>query len=499
MLRRRSVLLAGAAAAALTAAGPAVARPRGNWDRLRASLQGDVLVPGDAGYDKARQSHFLQFDYLRPQAVAFCETPADVRKALSFAHWHDLHTVPRSGGHSYAGYSTNEGLILDVSRLNRTTVGASTVTLGPGAQQVDALAAVDAHGLALPSGLCPTVCPGGFLQGGGIGWLTRRAGVATDRLVSADVVLADGRFVHCSEYEHPDLFWALRGGGGGNFGVVTRFEVRPIKIPTMVNYNLTWPWEQAATVIEAWQDWMIGGSRDLGGALGIQWVDAGTGHPDVLVYGGFAGNRAAFDQQLAALVSAVGTQPTTSAVAEKPYRQAMMQWYGCQDLDTSQCHRIGYLPESQLPRQTYSLDRNRMVSRAIPAEGIRTILDNFTAAPRAGQFRYISIFALGGAANDLPRDATAYVHRTTELYVANVVGLSSPTATEDDRTAARAWVTSAFDAIDPYSNGEGYQNFIDSLLDGWQSAYYAENYARLSQVKRSYDPERFFRFAQAIR
>lgn len=504
MLTRRALLRAGASTAVIAtaggigAAGVVAAGPGIDWERLRRSMRGDVVLPNDNGYGLARQSHFVQFDNLRPKAVAFCETTEDVQAALRFARDYDLRTAPRSGGHSYGGYSTTDGVILDVSRLNHTSVGTSTVTVGPGAQQVDALTAVSPYGLSLVSGLCPTVCPGGFLQGGGIGWQTRKFGLAADQMVAAEIVLADGRVVTCSEQQHPDMFWALRGGGGGNFGVVTQYQVRPIQAPTMVNYNLTFPWESAPALLAAWQDWMIGGDRNLGGALGLQWTDAGTGRPEVLVYGGYLGTKAGLERQLAALEAAAGTPPATKAVEELPYFDAMMQWYGCADLTVDQCHRLGYTPEAMLPRQTFFLDRSRLVSRKIPAAGVDDLVTAFTANPRAGQFRFLSVFAVGGAVNDLSRTATAYVHRTSELYLAYAVGLAKPDATEEDRAAATNWVSGGFNALDPYSNGEGYQNFIDPLLPDWRSAYYAENYRALVAVKRTYDPDHFFHFAQGI-
>ncbi|WP_052489393.1 FAD-binding oxidoreductase [Streptomyces sp. 150FB] len=470
-----------------------------NWAALRKHLTGDLVLPSDTGYDQAHQLSMGQFDVVRPRAVAYCESERDVQTVLAFARDHALHTVPRSGGHSFGGYSTSPGVVLDVSRLNQVRVRPSTVVLGPGVQQVDALEALSPLGLSLVGGLCPNVCAGGFLQGGGIGLGTRKFGMASDRLVSASVVLADGRTVRASETEHPDLFWALRGGGGGNFGVVTSYEVTPTRIPSIVNYNVGFPWDSAREVIRAWQHWIVDGSRDNGAALGIQYGDAGTGVPDVLAHGGWFGSKEELDKQLDAFVADVGLAPISRSVEEKPYGDGMMEWYGCADLTVKECHRVGYTPEAKLPRQNFSADRNRMYSEAIPDDGLDRMLAAFVANRRSGQFRFLSFFALGGVANEVDRSATAYVHRTTQFFAGFSLGLLDPAYTEEDRTTAVTWIDAAFDTLGAYSLHESYQNFIDPALVDWQKSYYDENYRRLAEVKRSYDPDRFFRFAQGIR
>jgi FAD/FMN-containing dehydrogenase len=507
VINRRALLRAGASAAVLAAGAgstgvaalAAVRRPRIDWERLRRSIRGDVVLPGDANYDQARLSDFTQFDHIRPQAAAFCETTQDVQAVLRFARDNDLHTAVRSGGHSFAGYSTTNGLILDVSRLNQIGFGTSTVSLGPGTQQIDALAAAAPRGVSLVGGLCPTVCAGGFLQGGGIGWATRKFGMGADRVVAAEVVLADGRVVQASEHQHPDLFWALRGGGGGNFGVVTGYQVRPVQAPRMVNYNLTWPWEKATAVLAAWQHWIVGNDRSLGGEMALLWPDAGTGTPSVMVYGGYLGAKDALDSLVAALESAVGSPAATKDIQDLTYHDAMLQWYGCASFSVDECHRVGYLPDAKIPRQNYFWDRNRFTSREIPSGGLDQLVSAFTVNPRPGQFRVLALFAAGGAANDVHRTATAYVHRTSQLFVHYAAALNTPTASEEDKAAATAWIANGFATADRYSNGESYLNFTDPQLRDWKTAYYAENYPRLAAVKRGYDPEHFFTFAQGIR
>ncbi|WP_432001291.1 FAD-binding oxidoreductase [Streptomyces sioyaensis] len=512
MLNRRTTLRLGAGAAVGAIGGGVIAgtatavtsriasrgRTGPDWSRLGTHLSGDLVLPTDAAYEQARRLAIGQFDAIRPQAVAYCATERDVRTTLAFAQDNALRLVPRSGGHSFAGYSTTPGVVLDVSRLNSVRLSKNTVVMGPGVQQVDALTKLAPSGVSLASGLCPGVCPGGFVQGGGMGWQTRKFGMASDRLISARVVLADGRAVTASATEHRDLFWALRGGGGGNFGVVTRFELRPTHVPTFVNFNLTWPWEAAQRVIAAWQRWVIEGPRDLGTGLGLQWLDAGTGRPYLLVYGGWLGTPGRFTPVLDALVADVGSAPATRGVEEQTFQKAMMSYYRCADLTPDQCHTVGYSPEAKLPRTNYAIDRSRLFSAAIPDTGVEKALEAFTANPRAGQFRFVNFFALGGAAKEPGRRDTAFVHRDTEFHVGYSLGLNDPKYTPEDEQAGQAWADNGFQAIDPYSNGESYQNFIDPSLTDWQSAYYGENYAKLRAVKKKYDRHRLFSFAQGI-
>jgi FAD/FMN-containing dehydrogenase len=476
------------------------ARPAA-WELLRGSLRGDLVTPNDARYDRARVAYWGRFDGVLPSAVAFCATPADVAACLAFCQDHDIPAVQRSGGHSLGGYSTTEGLVIDVSRMSqaravRSSGGEVTAILGPGARQVDSLTALWQDGVVLPGGLCPTVSAGGFVSGGGFGWTTRRYGMACDHVLAAEVVLADGRVVRCSESVEPELFWALRGAGGGNFGVITEYEMRPRRIPTMVSYMLRWPWDAAAAVVAAWQQWIIEAPDELGAALSVTLPDGEAATVDLA--GGWLGDPAVLERHLDALVAAVGRPPVMRTTEEASYRDAMMKAFGLVDTTAAQRQWIGQNPDAVIPRQHFAVDRSVLMERAIPDPGIGDVLAALERDPRPGQVRLLSFFALGGQANRVARNASAYVHRDAQFYLAFWVGLDRDLPDGDDRRAAEAWADDGFAVIDRYSSGEAYQNFIDPRLDDWRNAYYAENYARLAEVKRTYDPHGFFRFAQSI-
>jgi FAD/FMN-containing dehydrogenase len=498
VLTRRTLLGGGLALAGLGLAGQAGASGRGgpDWDRLRACLSGDLVLPADAAYPVAKQLDSGYFDTIDPQGVAYCETVADVRTTLSFAQYNDLHVAVRSGGHSGAGWSTTTGVVLDTSRLNGLTQGPSTVTIGPGAHGVDAVGALSAQGLALVTGSCPTVAAGGYIQGGGFGPLSRKYGMACDRLVSADVVLTDGTVVRADATHNPDLYWALRGGGGGNFGVVTRYEVRPIAISRITSFTLSFAFAAAQQVIAAYQQWMLAAPDDLEANLTV--LKAGPA-PTVLVSGSWQGtDPAGVNTYLDALVSAAGTTPASRTVTDLSYRDHMMRTFQCADKTTEQCHRVGDNPEALLPRHTFASGRGRMISEPLPSAGIDEALAAFTAVGATNQFSVMNLSWLAGMVNRVGRTDTAYVHRNTLALLGFTATLPTSTPSADDEAAVAAWTAGGMAVADRYGNGENYQNTVDARLTDWRAAYYAENYPRLTRVKRRYDPTTFFRFPQAI-
>ncbi|MBT2383723.1 FAD-binding oxidoreductase [Streptomyces sp. ISL-11] len=509
MISRRTIVGAGAGlgAVGVLAAGAAGLPVLGSafatgspWTRLREKLTGDLVLPSDANYAVAKQLQLSQYDVIAPQAIAYCETGADVAACVRFAQDQHLAATARSGGHSFAGYSTTPGLVIDVSRLNGVRTGRSTVRLGPGCQGVDVVTALDPYGIQVAGGTCPTVAAGGWLLGGGLGPHARKFGMGCDRLVSAQVVLADGTLKRCSEHENADLFWALRGGGGGNFGIVTEYEVRPTQLPSMVVFSLVFPWAAAADTIQAWQRWIASGARELAAELFVQLSTddpAGT-EPTVQVSGTYAGTSAECDLAVGKLLAAVGHQPVSREATELPYRAGMMKVFGCADKSVPQCHRVGYSPQAQLPRDNFVTGRNLYFTGPWTRQATQEALAAFGADIQKGQYRFLGFFAYGGQINTVDPKATAFVHRDVLFETDYQIGLTTPAPAQPAKDAAQAWVNGGYAALDPYSNHRSYQNYMDPALRNWREAYYGQNYARLRSVKRTYDPHGFFRFAQGI-
>ncbi|WP_330297742.1 FAD-binding oxidoreductase [Streptomyces sp. NBC_00503] len=504
MQSRRTILRAGAGLAlTATAVGvgtlPVFADATGSgtgWAGLAARIQGDIVLPVDSGYNAAKELQIAAFDAVHPQAIAYPETPQDVQALVNYARTNGISVRVRSGGHNFNGWSTGEGLVIDTSRLNHATVGTSTVKIGPGLQSIDALHALAPYNKQVIAGTCPTVAPGGFISGGGIGFQTRKFGLGSDRLRSAQIVLADGRLIRASETSYSDLFWALRGSGGGNFGVVTEFEVAPIDAPRMVFFSTMWAWDKAEQVFAAWQTWQLNASVNLGSALIYNLPDAAPGNvPMVIITGGYHGPESEAQAALAQLTSLVGAQPTSTFASDLPYADAMKTAYGCGDLTQEQCHREGTGAEAHLHRTAFQRDAYRMFNQPFTPSQISTVLSTLDSNRVAGQRRVVHCMAVGGNANNVSPTATAYVHRQANFVIGYVGQLDAPTP--ESEAAASAFVQTGADVLNPISNG-AYVNFPGSSLPDWATQYYGDNYLRLKKVKKAYDPNNFFRHPRSI-
>ncbi|MYV98437.1 FAD-dependent oxidoreductase [Streptomyces sp. SID3343] len=471
-----------------------------DWASLAEALSGDAVRPGDSGYGLAVQLQIAEYDDVSPACVVYCADEQDVRTGLAFAAAHDVPLRLRSGGHSFAGWSTSPGLVLDLSRLAHVRTDGRTVHLGPGTQAVDALATLWPHGLAVANGMCPTVAAGGFVSGGGNGPQSRRFGLACDALVSARVVLADGRVLRCSADEHPDLFWALRGGGGGNFGAVVDFEVLARRIPHLVLFQLVWTGESAVDVLSAWQEWVLAAPDEASTSISLVLGDAAPGAPlTVVLIGTLMGPVEQARALIADLVARAGVEPVARVLLDESYYDSMMWLYGGGRTRTvEECHRVGTRPGAVLPRQQFQRERNRLFDRPLERAEIAALVRGFDADREADQTRFVNLTALGGAVNRVAPEATAYAHRDALFLVGHALLLPEAKPAADRAARAQSWVDRGFALLDPWSSGHSYVNFPDPHLTEWTRAYWGANHPRLLRVKRHYDPGGLFRLPQGI-
>jgi FAD/FMN-containing dehydrogenase len=504
---RRAILLAGGVLAGSLASGRvtggrvawvAGAKPtKADWAALRSSLSTRRLsLPGEAAYRHARQLFDPRFDTLRPAGVAYCGTPADVSACLSFARRFGLQARPRSGGHSYAGWSSvTGGLIIDVTPMSHFTVGSGTVAVGTGLDLMSFYNKLAAHGLAVPGGSCATVGIAGLALGGGVGVLSRQFGLTADHLTEVQIVTADGSVLTCNETTHSDLFWACRGGGGGNFGVATSFTFKTRALSHLVLFFLSWPWSQASRVVSAWQSWAPHAPGDLWANLHLGAAFGGT--PGVKVGGTCTGSTAKAAHLLQQLYALVGSSPSTSFLHTESFLDAMLIEAGCSGLTVPEC---GTGPGGQLGRVP-SFAKSDIFTKPLSAAGIGALLGGIERlggiAGAAGGAGSIAFDAFGGAINKVPADATAFVHRNALFQAQYYTSWNSPGAAAGV-ARQHAWLRSSYADVHPHASGQAYQNYIDPDLTDWRQAYYGANYARLAQVKASYDPTGFFRFPQAI-
>src|SRR5271165_3865512 len=317
--------------------GPGTKPTNADWNALRRSLSTHKLYqPGQPGYAFAHELFSPQFDYLKPAGVAYCKKNSDVAACLSFVTKFKLPVRMRSGGHSYGGWSSvNNGLIVDVSEMNSMSFGTNTVTVGTGIDLINFYGGLAARGKAVPGGSCPTVGIAGLTLGGGIGVLARIYGLTCDNLQSLDVVLADGSTVTCNSRSHSDLYWASRGGGGGNFGVATSMTFTTRNLRTLALFFLTWPWSQAARVVSAWQSWAPHAPDNLWSNMHLSAAFGGA--PSLNVGGSYVGSVAGARAQLAKLYHLVGTGPSFASVAQNSYLEAMLIEAGCATVPVHAC------------------------------------------------------------------------------------------------------------------------------------------------------------------
>ncbi len=485
-------------AAAAPAAGPGT----GDWMALRRALSTHNLVrPGQRSYPVAKELYDPRFDAKQPAGVAYCATPRDVSTCIAFVRKFGLQIAARSGGHSYGGWSsTNGGLIADVTALNSFRVSSGAVQVGTGLRLIDMYQRLAARGLAVPGGSCATVGVAGLTLGGGVGVLSRAFGLTSDNLEAVQLVTADGAVRTCTAAQNSDLFWASRGGGGGNFGIATSFTFRTRPLSQLVVFFLRWPWSHAARVISAWQSWAPAQPDALWSNLLLASAPHG-GTPVLQVGGTFLGGVAGCQQLLNRLYAAAGSRPSSGSPFQTSYFNAMMIMAGCASFSFSECHLPSQTKNGRLPRVP-SYAKSDFFTRKIPPAGIKALINGIErlravhGAP--GGSGGVGFDAFGGALNRVSPSATAFVHRNA-LFDAQYSTSWSAGGGGAGSARQQAWLRSFYAAMRPWASGQCYVNYIDPDLTNWRQAYYGANYPRLARIKAKYDPHQVFHFPQSIR
>jgi FAD/FMN-containing dehydrogenase len=338
----------------------------------------------------------------------------------------------------------------------------------------------------------------GLTLGGGVGVLGRKFGLTCDNLLSAQVVVADGSVLNCDVSHNPDLFWALRGGGGGNFGLVTSLSFRTHQIAMLSLFTLNWPWSIAIDVIDAWQKWAPESPDELwSNCLLLATSDKDYG-PIVRVNGVYVGDIGPLESLLQQLTSRIRATPISRYVSRNGLLESMMIEAGCYGMTVSECHLPSQDPHGRLQRVT-SAAKSDYFTNVIPHYGIDMLVNAIARRQASSILKEggIILDAFGGAINRVAPDATAFVHRNalfSAQYSANWNGSDPDTVV----VANYSWLTNTWQAMRQYASGGAYQNYIDQELTDWQSAYYGTNLSRLQSVKTTYDSGNLFKFGQSI-
>jgi FAD/FMN-containing dehydrogenase len=445
-----------------------------------AGFQGRLIGVQDADYDDARAVYNAMIDK-RPGMIARPTTLEDIAKIVALGRDQDLPLAIRGGGHNGAGLGTvDDGIVIDLTMFKDIQVDpvARTVRVGGGATWGEVDRATGKYGLATPSGIISTTGVGGLTLGGGLGHLTRRFGLSIDNLLEAEVVLADGSLARASADEHPDLFWALRGGGG-NFGVVTSFLFRLHEVGTIFGGPTFWPVEQSAEVMKAYREFLPGASRELNGFFAFHIVPPGPPFPEEIhlrevcgVIWCYLGSEEDATRAMAPLLDSV-PEPLMHGVGAMPHADLQGAFDGLYPRGEQWYWRADFVDE-------------------IPDEAVALHAKFGAQLPTAKSLMHL--YPIDGAAHDVDVADTAWGYRGSR-WSTTYAGVDPDPANVD---AIRRWSVDYSDALRPYTAGGGYVNMM--MEEGRERirAAYGPNYDRLARVKAIYDPHNTFRVNQNI-
>jgi FAD/FMN-containing dehydrogenase len=449
-------------------------------EALRGGFRGRIMEPGDADYDAARKLYNGMIDK-RPRVIAQCAGVADVIAAVNAGRETGVDVAVRCGGHNGPGLgSVDDGLVIDLSQLRGVIVDPKQSTAqvlgGTLLGEVDHAAA--AFGVAAPFGIISTTGVGGLTLGGGVGNLTRTLGLTVDNLIGADVVLADGSLVHASEEENADLFWALRGGGG-NFGVVTRFEFRLSPVAGVVAGPMLWSLDKAPETLGWYRDFMATAPETLNGWFAFLTVPPVDPFPEHLRL-----------QKMCGVLWCWAGRPEEADEVFAPARDRKPDLDGIQPMPLPVLNSAfdGLYPAGD---QWYW--RTDLV-KDIPDAAIEKHVEFAAALPTPQSTMHL--YPVDGAASRPGTGATAWPNRDAR-WNQTIVGVDPDPAKKDE---LREWAVAYWEALHPYSAGGTYVNMMmgDEAVDDRVRAAYGANYERLAQIKAKYDPDNFFHVNQNI-
>ena len=448
---------------------------------FKASLRGDLIQRSDERYEEARKLYNGMIDK-RPRLIARCVDVADVITAVNFGRDLDLLIAIRGGGHNGPGFgSCDDGLVIDLSMMKSVRVDPATrsVRVDPGCTSGDVDHATHAFGLAVPFGIVSTTGVAGLTLGGGTGYLTRKYGLTIDNLLEADVVLADGSFVTASQSLNPDLFWALRGGGG-NFGVVTSFLFQAHPVSTVYAGPIFWDAAHAKDVMRAYRDFLPTAPEELGAFVGLKTVLSTDPFPK-----DYWGRRAC------AVISSYngGAEEGEKLMAQllRSVPKPIFNWMGAMPFPAMQTLFDPFFPKGL---QWYW--KGDFV-KSLPDEAIDTHIAQAAKAP--SELSLMHLYPIDGAVHRVPKDATAWTAREATWSMV-IAGIDSDAKQAD---ALKTWGRKYWKTVHPFNLEGAYVNFMmDDEAAGRVQATYGDNYKRLASVKAKYDPKNLFRVNQNI-
>ena len=447
--------------------------------KFEAKLVGEVVLPTDPSYNTARmQSNMACQNY--PLIIVYCETAADVKQSIKFARKHEIWVSVRSGGHSTAGYSVNTGLVIDVSRLKYVVVDedSKTAIVGAGTNFGLLNSVINQYKLHVPGGGCPDVCVAGYMQGGGFGFTCREFGMNCDNVLEIQVMLADGSLVRANRDKNPDLFWAVRGGTGGNFGVLLEIKYQLHDLYDVWGFSLTWSLDDAPEAMALiQQDYMGPGNPKK---LGFQVIVGYQGTEPVLTM------RAMFNGSEKKGRKIIKPLLETKGVVFKNYDTAP---YIVQNADLlEKPYDIPQVPD--LGREE---KESCYIAQKLSVEVWKEIIEFYKTTPNP--YSIIVMEAYGGRINQIPEDDCAFIHRNVDMDLF----VDTFWMTDEEHEQVIPWLNQFMVLINTYGNGHSYQNYPRATQVDYAHRYWGDQFPKLLEVKRKYDPDQFFHYQQSVK
>lgn len=452
---------------------------------LHESIQGTIVYPWSPGYDQDRKD-FNDLYPAHPLMIVYVESESDIRWCLNYAQENGIHTVIRSGGHSLAGYSVCDGMIIDMSRLNNVAIDKTNqmAIVQAGCNFGHLNTELEAEGLHLPGGGCPTVAVAGYMMGGGYGFTSRTFGMNCDNVLAVTVMLADGSIVVASEEANADLFWAVRGGTGGNFGVLLTITYQVYFLNDIYGIQVQWPIEtaaqqqHAAQAMYTIQERYVRHGQLLEMGIELALITDDTDMVKKLTFcATWVDTKEALDVAMAPLLAIPGGTVT-------------MNLHGRYSAINEQL----LSNVEQIPRDIKAYSRCAYFERPLEVSDYQNILDYYQkTAPN--KYTIVAFECYGGLINKIPADAMAFIHRNV-MYDCFADAFFDEATNDQEKN--KLWLEEWFAFLTQYTNGHSYQNYPNRLQDDYRTAYWGDQYEKLVEIKARYDPGNFFYYQQSI-
>lgn len=474
-------------------------------------VDGRVIVPTDADYGEARENYNARFSS-QPAYIIFCENENDVSESIKWARKNGLPVSIRSGGHSYEGFSViDAGVVIDLSKMDDIKISANkkTVVVQSGVTLMPLYEKLWESRLVVPAGSCASVGIGGSTLGGGFGLLARSMGLTCDNLVALKMVDADGKAIEANDHTNSDLLWACKGGGGGNFGAVTEFTFKTHPINNVTVFRVKWKWDDMAGVIRAWQKWAPNVDDRITSVLTMTSKKSNR----VSCVGVFLGGQVEVRKLIAPLLA--GAVPISVTVNTSPFIDAVNRFSGLPKKPAAKPSRSANAKQSSVAPKAMATrvtpptkptpdmvhahihprfkNTSDYVSRELDDDAIKIIVEHLNNSPLDSSC--LQFDSYGGNLAKVAVKDSAFCHRGDTKFCMHYQA-NWRSAAQDERNIK--WINDFKQAMKPHVSGFAYVNYCDRDIEDWPKSYYGENLARLVEVKKKYDPDNFFNFAQSI-